>query len=167
MSLLKCPECNNNVSEYAEKCQVCGCPIEIIKRVYNKNSIKYVVKMKPYPNSNKIKIVSRIMEITSLKVAQAKDIVDNCKIIKSNISLQEAEYIKKEVEALGGQVEITPYTKVQDTQINMSLPKCPTCHSTNIKKIGTGERVASVVGLGILSKKINKTWKCCNCGYTW
>ena len=46
-------------------------------------------------------------------------------------------------------------------------PKCPTCQSTNIRKIGTGERVASVVGFGIFSKKINKTWKCNNCGYTW
>lgn len=35
------------------------------------------------------------------------------------------------------------------------------------EKLGTGERVASVVGFGIFSKKINKTWKCNNCGYTW
>lgn len=167
MSLLKCPECNNNVSEYAEKCQVCGCPIEIIKRVYNKNSIKYVVKMKPYPNSNKIKIVSRIMEITSLKVAQAKDIVDNCKIIKSNISLQEAEYIKKEVEALGGQVEITPYTKAQDTQINISLPKCPTCHSTNIEKISTGKKIKGSLLFGVLSSDVRNTMHCKNCGAKW
>ena len=80
-------------------------------------------------------------ELLKLDLSQAKNIVDNCKIIKSNISLQEAEYIKKEVEALGGQVEITPYTKVQDTQINTSLPKCPTCHSTNIEKISTGKKI--------------------------
>jgi transposase-like protein len=46
-------------------------------------------------------------------------------------------------------------------------PKCPTCQSTNIKKIGSLERVSSVATLGILSKKINKTFKCNNCGYTW
>lgn len=46
-------------------------------------------------------------------------------------------------------------------------PKCPTCSSTNIQKIGTGERVASVAVLGIFSKKINKSFKCKNCGYTW
>lgn len=53
------------------------------------------------------------------------------------------------------------------SRINRNLPKCPTCGSTRIRKIGTGERVASVLGLGILSKKINKTWKCSNCGHTW
>ena len=48
-----------------------------------------------------------------------------------------------------------------------STPKCPTCQSTNIKNIGTGERVASVAMLGLFSKKINKSFKCKNCGYTW
>lgn len=48
-----------------------------------------------------------------------------------------------------------------------NIPKCPTCGSTNIRKIGTGERAVSVIGLGLLSKKINKTWKCNSCGHTW
>ena len=43
---------------------------------------------------------------------------------------------------------------------------CPYCHSTNVLKIGTGERVASIIGLGIFSKKINKSFKCKNCGGT-
>lgn len=47
------------------------------------------------------------------------------------------------------------------------IPKCPTCQSTDIQKIGTGERVASVAMLGIFSKKINKSFKCKNCGYMW
>lgn len=46
-------------------------------------------------------------------------------------------------------------------------PKCPTCSSTNVQKIGTGERAVSVAVLGIFSKKINKSFKCKNCGYTW
>lgn len=46
-------------------------------------------------------------------------------------------------------------------------PKCPTCGSVNIKKIGTGDRVASVAMFGLFSKKINKSFKCKFCGYTW
>lgn len=45
--------------------------------------------------------------------------------------------------------------------------KCPTCQSTNVNKIGTGERVVSVATLGPFSDKINKTFKCRSCGYTW
>ena len=46
-------------------------------------------------------------------------------------------------------------------------PKCPTCQSTNIRKMGGVERGASIATFGIFSKKINKTFKCSNCGYTW
>ena len=47
------------------------------------------------------------------------------------------------------------------------VPKCPTCHSTNIRKMGGIERGASIYAFGIFSKKMNKTFKCQNCGYTW
>ena len=48
-----------------------------------------------------------------------------------------------------------------------NTPKCPTCGSTNIHKISTGERMVSVGMLGLFSKKINKSFKCNKCGYTW
>lgn len=50
---------------------------------------------------------------------------------------------------------------------NVGVPKCPTCGSTNIRKISTGERMVSVGILGLFSKKINKSFKCNACGYTW
>ncbi len=46
-------------------------------------------------------------------------------------------------------------------------PECPTCHSKNIQRISGVERGASIVMLGLFSKKINKSFKCKNCGYTW
>ena len=50
---------------------------------------------------------------------------------------------------------------------NVGVPKCPTCGSSNIRKISTGERMVSVGMLGLFSKKINKSFKCNSCGYTW
>lgn len=46
-------------------------------------------------------------------------------------------------------------------------PECPTCHSKNVQPISGIERGASIIGLGIFSKKINKSFKCKHCGYTW
>lgn len=46
-------------------------------------------------------------------------------------------------------------------------PECPTCNSKNVKAISNAERGASILGLGIFSKKINKSYKCRHCGYTW
>lgn len=48
-----------------------------------------------------------------------------------------------------------------------NVPRCPTCQSENIRKIGGLERGASIGLFGLFSKKINKTFKCNNCGYTW
>lgn len=55
----------------------------------------------------------------------------------------------------------------QNAQKFTTGPKCPTCGSTNIRKISTGERMVSVGILGLFSKKINKSFKCNSCGYTW
>ena len=48
-----------------------------------------------------------------------------------------------------------------------SKPTCPTCHSQNVQRISGIERGASVIGFGLLSNKINKSFKCRSCGYTW
>lgn len=58
-------------------------------------------------------------------------------------------------------------SRLQYKQVQSNQPKCPTCGSLNIKHISGGERIASVGFLGIFSKKINKSFKCDNCGYTW
>ncbi len=47
------------------------------------------------------------------------------------------------------------------------VPRCPNCNSTNIKSISGLSRGASIAMLGIFSKKINKSFECKNCGYTW
>ena len=87
MSLIKCIECGKEISEYADKCPNCGCPVEISKHD------KYTATL-TNGGKSKIKVISKLRELLKLDLSQAKNIVDNCKIIKSNISLQEAEYIK-------------------------------------------------------------------------
>lgn len=66
--------------------------------------------------------------------------------------------------------DLTPQQIAQanaQAQELLNKPKCPTCGSTNIKKMGGIERGASIAAFGLFSKKINKTFKCNNCGYTW
>lgn len=149
MSLIKCPECNNDVSEYADKCPNCGCPIDVIKNEIN-NKLKELKENLP-----------EICPICGEPSANIKDDM-TCPIcgFVYDKTKDELEQYKKECR-LNQQSSSAPTTQPQN------VPKCPTCGSTNISKIGTGERVMSVLGLGLLSKKINKTWKCNNCGHTW
>lgn len=58
-------------------------------------------------------------------------------------------------------------TPVEQKQENNNVPKCPTCQSTYIRRISGVERGSSIFLFGLFSKKINKSFKCDNCGYTW
>ena len=73
-----------------------------------------------------------------------------------------------ELPILKTQKNLRPQYKYEDTAKSVfhtsSLPYCPTCGSTNIEKIGVLECGASVAILGLFSKKINKSFKCQNCG---
>lgn len=54
-----------------------------------------------------------------------------------------------------------------DSPKQSNQPKCPTCGSANIHKISTGKRAASILGFGILSNNIGKTYECLDCKYKW
>jgi len=81
--------------------------------------------------------------------------------------LDEYAAIHKEKEYEQRLEQARRYLANAQAQELLNKPKCPTCGSTNIKKIGGIERGASIAAFGIFSKKINKTFKCGNCGYTW
>lgn len=86
------------------------------------------------------------------------------------IELYEWQYEEQDEEVLDNSYvppkKAQTYSTIQ-TYSNPNIPKCPTCQSTNIQKIGGLERGVSVAAWGLFSKKINKSFKCKNCGYTW
>ena len=59
------------------------------------------------------------------------------------------------------------YSTTPIKEPTQNLPTCPNCGSTNVKHISGLERGTSIMGLGIFSRKINKTYKCLNCKYMW
>lgn len=46
-------------------------------------------------------------------------------------------------------------------------PKCPTCQSTNLKKITVTSKAMNTALFGLFGTKRNKTFHCNNCGYEW
>lgn len=48
-----------------------------------------------------------------------------------------------------------------------NVPKCPTCGSTNIKRISTANRAVSIGLFGLLSGKIGKNYECRDCKAKW
>ena len=70
------------------------------------------------------------------------------------------EYLqRKELEVLQKQAEIQHHLDRND-------PRCPICQSFDVDRISGFDRATSILALGIFSKKINKSFKCNNCGGT-
>lgn len=67
MAIIKCPECKNDVSEYANKCPNCGCPITVIKN----NQIKNIeTKVKDLERKNRKSIEAKefqkVLDVTKI-----------------------------------------------------------------------------------------------------
>lgn len=57
--------------------------------------------------------------------------------------------------------------KYAGTIRSSNVPTCPTCHSTNLRKISTTAKAANTALFGIFGTKRHKTFHCNNCGYEW
>lgn len=154
--LIECSECKKQISDKTESCPFCGCPIGSMNMDYycNINGIKYDLSelMDILPtvgdkdtDTHPLHLVGIIRDKTSLEWETAKKLVDI--IIKTS----------KIPSEFNGEIEI----KIESNKL-----RCPYCNSTNVHKITGTERAVSVIGLGLFSKKINKSFKCKNCGGT-
>lgn len=78
----------------------------------------------------------------------------------------------KEKDPIEFQLKLAQFkaTTVQQESVKFqeqNIPKCPTCGSTNIKKISAGSRWLSTGMFGISSSKLGKSMECRHCGYKW
>ena len=123
-------------------------------------------------NINVIKIVNQILNSNDKKIfyyyIHINDDVSSKQIVRKYCNCNDAE-LKSIIE-----LYLQKYQKDPEIiQVNaiakewQNKPKCPTCGSTNVKPIGSGERTLSVITFGLLSNKINKSYKCLNCKFTW
>lgn len=57
--------------------------------------------------------------------------------------------------------------KRKNFEANKNKLHCPTCNSTNIRKIPTGKKISGGLMFGLFSNNVRKTFECLNCGYKW
>ena len=196
MALIKCPECGKeNVSDSAESCPSCGYGIkqhfEKIKQKETEQKIQEQrIKSVSMPRrSDKGKaeaIIGFVGTIFFLIVLLANPslavvwvfaiiiFLGNGIIGLIEISKAEDEYQRKltlynmDKERYAKQ-EIARKDREKEEALKreQEAPKCPTCGSTDIEKIGIADRAISVGTVGLASNKINKSFKCKKCKYTW
>lgn len=176
--LIQCTECLHYISDKADKCPNCGCPMEDILNAINeqKELIKSVQKNTDIPISGNICVINgkeydltpvipfidhesseyqsvhKVQKITKLDFTNAGCIVDHMAL-------------KREIPKTYNPLNMTK-PKLRDVPDNIGGVKCPYCGSTSTKKIGTGSRIASTAFFGLASNKIGKSYKCTKCGCT-
>lgn len=195
MALINCPECNKEISDKAKVCIHCGYPIaEYLQSNNNAKESEYKQIRLTNFYDNKVKAIALVREITGLGLKEAKDLTETYKpVIITGLNIEDAKKVRvmfgnKDIEVIIEDDNIsTERTILKTLNNNMTqaqnfkqpsktlnipdphLPKCPMCGSTNIQKISDFSRASSILGFGILSKKIGKQWQCNNpkCKHLW
>lgn len=155
MALLNCPECNHEVSEYAEKCPNCGYPITDYVKQYKREQILTQIDFEKLPENIECPVcgVSRPKKVTY-------EAGMYCTICGSDLS--DIDKLKEENEK-----HVEERMKQQERERIAKLPKCPTCGSTDLRKITASEKATSSVLFGLFGNKRKKQFHCNSCGYEW
>ena len=137
MSLIKCPECQKEISDKAQQCVHCGYPINSQKVIMeNINGINYDVSFLLDKNSSQVVKIKQIIELTSCDALKAKEVV------------------------LKYHPTIPNNTQLKEKKFNQIT--CPKCNSTNIQTTNRGfSLLTGFVGSG------SPRNVCQKCGFKW
>lgn len=159
MSIIKCIECGNLISDKSEFCIQCGCPTKYSLMNNNNNKVCKI--------NNKVYDFSDIYD-QMLEACENERPGYFCRIIneKTNLGLKSANKLYEIFEKSKSLPnEFYGEIHISKSKQNLNLPKCPYCNSTNIKKISTASKAGSAALFGIFAMgKINKQWHCNHCG---
>ena len=100
--------------------------------------------------------------------AEGEEQIDICKFCKNKMEAWKPHISHTDFTLKNVQKKMEPVRYNKSTTVSQpNVPTCPTCHSTNVRRMSGLETGASIIVLGIFSRKINKTFQCNNCKCTW
>lgn len=83
--------------------------------------------------------------------------------------LRESDIIEYELKMSQFHTQYEQQQSIKKTQSQQfdNRPKCPTCGSTNIRKISASAKMAGAIGFGLFSKTARSQFECLDCKYKW
>lgn len=127
---------------------------------------------KYYENGSDYSLVD--VDITEEDFKTIMCVSNDCAFIDAMINLKQTEpieygmkmaQIRPAAEQAQKAIDAAWNKKVEEA--NAPIPKCPTCGSTNLKKISTTSKAVNTAIWGLLGTKRHKTYHCNDCGYEW
>lgn len=149
MALIICTECGKEFSDKASACPHCGCP-------YGNFTIHF--SWKGDGGFRKAKIFIDEKEVAAIKPSKSIGISVSAGNHAVKIDAGKKEVIEETI-SVSSDIEYDFEEKMGFAHPNLSrienVPKCPTCGSTKIIK------------LGFIDRAFGNTFRCKNCKYEW
>lgn len=186
MSQIICPECNKKISSYAKQCPDCGFPMDDFLKEHGLNDFDKAWICTKCGEIYNIDTLKRpICEYCNNILVQTD--ITNDEACMNLYSMNEDEYdnYEKELACKYGSNYSEAAFKIRRKKIHKdvaeyekqidnhqpspqpSIPHCPTCNSTNIKRISAASKAVGVGLFGIFSKTARSQFECKDCGYKW
>ena len=110
----------------------------------------------------------RVIKFKEYQLQEVKDGIE-CFCGKISNSIKGIPVVKKQTTPTNNVQHRTIEQKpIEPTRVsNVPIIKCPTCGSTNVKKISLTSKAVGGAMFGIFSSNIRNTFKCEKCGYKW
>lgn len=145
----RCPICEGRYPDDFDTCKACEVPLidnEIVKETlrYGANNKKL---LKKYPKECQIYLET-----------QAK--------VQAKIQKERQAYEEKYKVTIS-QSAMPTKSKPEIEDLNVNIPKCPTCGSTNVRLISSGKKALGFITVGIFSSNFGKSYECDDCKYKW
>lgn len=154
MALINCPECNKEISNKAQSCPHCGCPINL--------NTRYSIYIIGYRDTD-IAVSAGLKEVLDIDLdyENVVKILNNLpyKICECNTQ-GEAEVLAKKLDRWWINVDVLDVNG-NSVNINTNITLCPKCSSTNIQIV---PRKWSLL-TGIFTNKTDRV--CVNCKCKW
>lgn len=155
MSLIKCPECNKDISDKAKCCPNCGYELPQNEKMYQGIYCPKCLDSRYRIHENEKCWLCKIEMKNSIQgtIDEVEHYGDNHPELKKSFEFDEEAY----------QTRINWVPVSYSSSIN-NIVKCPYCKSFNTKKISGMSKAGSVALFGIFAMgKVSKQWHCNNC----
>lgn len=173
MPLIKCLDCGNEISSFADQCPRCGCPVRISLEKYNENKFFDVV-VESMSDEAFLSVGGFICQSKNVDYGDARRMMQATpfKIISGAVAVI-ADSVKEIVEKEGCICKIVESSENTEQFSASALNrcnlykkyqpiKCPRCGSTAVTTTSRGYSL--VWGFAGSNKTVNR---CGKCGHTW
>lgn len=156
--LVECPECHNKISDQSDKCIHCGYPL------HKKSEYMCCINGVEHDLSTEFVLLTQSDFMQGLRNLRDKHLLDLSDATTLGNIIKNTKQIPKEYNSSQKEEYKNQSNTIKNTN---NTPHCPTCNSTNIKRISTSAKVTNIAMFGLLGNKRKKTFHCNNCKYEW